>query len=177
MVVGAATTDASRAHLYALPYACAPVEELADGAAAQPPSHEPEPEQPVCAICFGPLSVDIARSFPNSSCPHEFCAECLAKLLATKKSEARLPSQATDELAPPVLCPQCRRPASTELVALLAWLPVTSTPIALTSPSVDALPSSGRPSISRCCVALIAFTITPALWWSIGIIVNELQKY
>ncbi len=127
-----------------------------------------------CSICFGPLSADITRGFPNSSCPHEFCVECLAKLVRNK-STARVPSQATAELAPPVLCPQCRRPASTELVALLAWLPVTRSPAPVASP-VDAVPSSPRPSISKCCLALIAFTITPALWWSIGIIVNELQK-
>lgn len=131
-----------------------------------------------CSICFGPMSADIVRGFPNSSCPHEFCAECLAQLLRVKRAPApaRLPSLANDGVALPVLCPQCRRPASTELTALLAQLPVRSMPAA---PSADELRQRRRRPASKCFLTIISsvvLLITPLVWWSIGIIANELQK-
>lgn len=204
--MSAEPTTASDAQ-YILPHT--PTSAELPGPAPEQPAHEPQPEpQPEpgldvcepnddvngelcgdvllagssaeeCSICFGPMSADIARGFPNSSCPHEFCAECLVQLLRVKRAPApaRLPSLAKDVVAPPALCPQCRRPASTELTALLTQLPERSM---LAAPSAGELRRRRRlRPASKCFLAIITFVIlliTPVLWWSLGIIANEVQK-
>ena len=159
----------------------------------QEPEPKPEPElklvanQPLdeilladggvveCSICLQAMT--DPHAFPNPTCPHEFCAECLGTLLRTKRRAAptQLPSQAArSDLIPPVLCPQCRRPASTELATLLAQLPAPPTPATLAPEEIQG--QARRMGPGKCCIAMVAFMFTPILWWSVGLITNQLVK-